>query len=98
MDELEKSESNPEASVFDKYFEYRTDKCIQLINKLGGVIDIGAYSEEDFYKFLNDNREYIKSVGDRKKEKKERDEAMAAAGIAPKKKKKHKKNKKHKRR
>ncbi len=54
MDELEKSESNPEASVFDKYFEYRTDKCIQLINKLGGVIDIGAYSEEDFYKFLNE--------------------------------------------
>ena len=98
MDELEKSESNPEASVFDKYFEYRTDKCIQLINKLGGVIDIGAYSEEDFYKFLNDNREYIKSVGDRKKEKKERDEAMAAAGIAPKKKKKQKKNNKHKRR
>lgn len=96
MDELEKKESNPELSVFDKHFEYRTDKCIQLINKLGGVIDIGTYTEDDFYKFLDDNREYIKSVGDRKKEKKERDEAMSAAGIKPKKSKK-KKHKKHRR-
>ena len=91
MDELEKKGSDLESSVFDKHFEYRTDKCIQLINKLGGVIDIGAYSEDDFYRFLDDNREYIKSVGDRKKEKKERDEQLAAAGIAPKKKKKQKK-------
>ena len=96
MDELKKKDSDPASSVFDKHFEYRTDKCIQLINKLGGVIDIGVYSEEDFYNFLDDNREYIKSVGDRKKEKKERDEAMAAAGITSKKK-KHKKNKKRKR-
>jgi len=96
MDELKKRETDPESSVFDKHFEYRTDKCIQLINKLGGVIDIGAYTEDDFYGFLNDNREYIKSVGDRKKEKQERDEKLAAAGIkvkkSKKKKHKHKKN------
>lgn len=98
MDELKKKETDPESSVFDKHFEYRTDKCIQLINKLGGVIDIGAYSEEDFYKFLDDNREYIKSVGDRKKEKQERDEKMAAAGIVATKKKKSKKDKKNKKR
>lgn len=85
MDELNKKENDLDSSVFDKYFEYRTDKCIQLINKLGGVIDLASYSEEDFYNFLNDNREYIKNVGDRKKEKKERDEQLKAAGIVPKK-------------
>ena len=95
MDELKKKDIDPESSVFDKHFEYRTDKCIQLINKLGGLVDIGAYSEDDFYSFLNENREYIKSVGDRKKEKKEREEQLAAVGIVPKK--KHKKNKKHRR-
>ncbi len=96
MDELRKKDTSPESSVFDKHFEYRTDKCIQLVNKLGGLVDIGAYSEEDFYNFLNDNHEYIKSVGDRKKEKKEREEALAAAGITPtKNKKRKKKNKKH---
>ena len=96
MDELGKKDTAPELSVFDKHFEYRTDKCIQLVNKLGGLVDIGAYSEEDFYNFLNDNREYIKSVGDRKKEKKDREEALAAIGITPaKNKKRKKKNKKH---
>ena len=93
MDELKKNETEPDSSVFDKHFEYRTDKCIQLINKLGGVVDLGSYSEDDFYAFLNENREYIKSVGDRKKEKRERDEALEAAGIKPK-----KKNKKKRRR
>lgn len=83
MDELRKKEIDPDSSVFDRYFEYRTDKCIQLINKLGGVIDIGTYSEDDFYNFLNSNREYIKSIGDRKKEKKERDERLIAAGVKP---------------
>lgn len=92
MDELKKRDIDPETSVFDKHFEYRTDKCIQLINKLGGVVDLGSYSEDDFYNFLNDNREYIKSIGDRKKEKKERDEALVASGIVTKKKKKHKKH------
>lgn len=96
MDELGKKDTALELSVFDKHFEYRTDKCIQLVNKLGGLVDIGAYSEEDFYNFLNDNREYIKSVGDRKKEKKDREEALAAIGITPaKNKKRKKKNKKH---
>lgn len=95
-DELQKKENNPDTSVFDLWFEYRTDKCIQLINQLGGVIDLGAYDEDDFYNFLNDNREYIKSIGDRKKEKLERDEQLAAKGLLPKHKKKNKKRK-HKR-
>ncbi len=72
MDELKKKD-NGEDTVFDKYFEYRTDKCIQLVNKLGGVVDLSAYSETDIYKFLDSNRDYIKSIGDRKKEKKERE-------------------------
>lgn len=93
MDELNKSEFYPESSVFDKFFEYRTDKCIQLINGLGGVIDLATYTEEDFYNFLNDNREYIKNVGDRKKEKKERNEQLKAAGIVPKKSKTKKRKK-----
>lgn len=76
MDELAKNERG-EDSVFDKYFEYRTDKCIQLVNKLGGVVELGSLSREDVYNFLNDNREYIKSIGDRKKEKKLRDQAAA---------------------
>ena len=66
IDELAKKEVDSNTSVFDKHFEYRTDKCIQLINQLGGVIDLGVYDEDDFYNFLNDNREYIKSIGDRK--------------------------------
>lgn len=96
MDELSKNENDPNTSVFDKYFEYRTDKCIQLINQLGGVIDLAAYDEDDFYNFLNDNRDYIKSVGDRKKEKKERDEQLKAAGITSKSNSKSKKRKKGK--
>ena len=95
MDELEKKEVDPDTSVFDKHFEYRTDKCIQLINQLGGVIDLGAYDEDDFYNFLNDNREYIKSIGDRKQEKKEREAQLESAGIK-KKKSKSKKRKKRK--
>lgn len=96
IDELAKKEVNPDSSVFDKHFEYRTDKCIQLINQLGGVIDLGSYDEDDFYNFLNDNREYIKSIGDRKKEKQERDALLENAGIYSKKvkRKKRKKNKK----
>ena len=96
IDELAKKEVNPDSSVFDKHFEYRTDKCIQLINQLGGVIDLGSYDEDDFYNFLNDNREYIKSIGDRKKEKQERDALLENAGIHSKKvnRKKRKKNKK----
>lgn len=93
MDELAKKEKDPDSSVFDKHFEYRTDKCIQLINNLGGVIDLATYTEEDFYNFLNDNREYIKNVGDRKKEKKEREEQLIAAGIVPQKSKKKKRKK-----
>jgi len=94
MDELDKKAIDPETSALDKHFEYRTDKCIQLFNKLGGVVDLAEYSEQDFYDFLNENREYIKNVGDRKKEKKERDAQLEAAGIQPKKKKHHKKRKK----
>lgn len=81
MDELKKKEEGDD-TVFEKYFEYRTDKCIQLINKLGGVIELSSLSKEDVYNFLNDNREYIKSVGDRKKEKKLRDKAAAAAAAS----------------
>ena len=77
FDELEKVERK-EDSVFDKYFEYRTDKCIQLINKLGGALELSILSSEDIYNFLKDNREVIKNVGDRKKEKKIKDEAQAA--------------------
>lgn len=95
-DELAKKEIDPDSSVFDQYFEYRTDKCIQLINQLGGVIDLGTYDEDDFYNFLNNNREYIKSIGDRKKEKLERDAQLEAAGISTKKS-KSKKRKKRKR-
>lgn len=93
IDELKKKEVDPRTSVFDKHFEYRTDKCIQLINQLGGVIDLSSYNEDDFYKFLNDNREYIKSIGDRKKEKLERDAQLEAAGINIKKTKKRKNKK-----
>lgn len=82
MDELEKNERG-EDSVFDKYFEYRTDKCQQLVNKLGGVVELGALTQEDVYNFLNDNREYIKSIGDRKKEKKLRDQAAAEGKTLP---------------
>lgn len=96
IDELAKKEVDPDTSVFDKHFEYRTDKCIQLINQLGGVVDLAAYDEYDFYNFLNDNRDYIKSVGDRKKEKKERDEQLKAAGIITKHKSNSKKRKKRK--
>ena len=78
MDELAKKEKG-EDTVFDKYFEYRTDECIQLINKLGGVIELTALTRDDVYNFLNDNRDFIKSVGDRKKEKKLRDQAAEQA-------------------
>jgi hypothetical protein len=64
------------------YFEYRTDECIQLVNKLGGVIELSSLSKEDIYNFLNDNRDYIKSVGDRKKEKALRDQAAAEQATA----------------
>lgn len=94
IDELAKKEVDSNTSVFDKHFEYRTDKCIQLINQLGGVIDLGVYDEDDFYNFLNDNREYIKSIGDRKKEKQERDAQLEAVGVKTKK----SKNKKRKKR
>ncbi len=77
FDELDKAEKG-EDSVFDKYFEYRTDKCIQLINKLGGVVELSILTSKDIYNFLVENREVIKSVGDRKKEKKLREEAQAA--------------------
>lgn len=77
MDEMRKKNEGGD-TVFDKYFEYRTDKCIQLINKLGGVVELSALSKNDIYSFLNDNRDYIKSIGDRKKEKKLRDEAADA--------------------
>jgi hypothetical protein len=77
FDELDKAEKGEE-TVFDKYFEYRTDKCIQLINKLGGVVELSMLTSEDIYNFLEENRDVIKSVGDRKKEKKLRDEAQAA--------------------
>lgn len=95
MDELNKKE---EDTVFDKFFEYRTDKCIQLVNKLGGVVDLSTYTESDIYKFLDSNREYIKSVGDRKKEKKEREAAQnkdqkSAINFGN-----HKHNRKHKKR
>lgn len=81
IDELKKKDEGQD-TVFDKYFEYRTDKCIQLINKLGGVVELSVMSKDDIYKFLNDNRDYIKSVQDRKKEKKLRDEAAAAEAAA----------------
>lgn len=108
FDELGKADRG-EDSVFDKYFEYRTDKCIQLINKLGGVVELSMLTSQDIYNFLEENRDVIKSVGDRKKEKKLREEALAAAAAStstisddkqsrkPEKKKKHKKHK-HKKR
>lgn len=82
-----------EAGVFDKYFEYRTDKCIQLINKLGGSIELAEYNSDDFFAFLNANRDYIKSVGDRKKEKAERDAQNGVSNNSSKKKKKHRNKK-----
>lgn len=98
IEELEKKDRG-EDTVFDKYFEYRITApkgVIQLVNKLAGVVEVGAYTQQDFYDFLVESRDIIKSQGDRKKEKKERDDAMAAAGIKPKKSKKkkhkHKKN------
>ena len=97
MDELEKKEKG-EDTVFEKYFEYRTDKCIQLVNKLGGVVELATYDEDDFYNFLNDNRDIIKGVGDRKKEKKERNAQLEAQGILPQKKNSKSKNKKRKKR
>ena len=81
FDELGKAEKG-EDSVFDKYFEYRTDKCIQLINKLGGVVELSILTAKDIYSFLEENRDVIKNVGDRKKEKKLRDEAQASAATA----------------
>ena len=102
IDELGKAEKG-EDTVFDKYFEYRTDKCIQLINKLGGVVELSMLTSKDIYNFLEENREVIKNVGDRKKEKKLREEAQAATTTPRKpaqqasKKHKHKKNK-HKKR
>lgn len=81
FDELGKAERG-EDTVFDKYFEYRTDKCIQLINKLGGVVELSILTSKDIYSFLEENRDVIKSVGDRKKEKKLRDVAHAAASAA----------------
>lgn len=82
-----------EAGVFDKYFEYRTDKCIQLINKLGGSIELAEYNSDDFFAFLDANRDYIKSVGDRKKEKAERDAQNGVSNNSSKKKKKHRNKK-----
>jgi hypothetical protein len=78
IDELDKAEKG-EDSVFDKYFEYRTDKCIQLINKLGGDRELSMLSSQDIYNYLVESREIIKSVGDRKKEKRLRDESQAAS-------------------
>lgn len=80
IEELQKKESDPEHCAFDKHFEYRTDKCIQLVNELGGVIDLSEYSKEDITNFLRKNWDYIKSVGDRKKEKKAREETLEAEG------------------
>ena len=51
---------------------------------------------QEIYNFLNDNRDYIKSVGDRKKEKKEREEQLKAAGIITNRKSNSKKRKKRK--
>lgn len=70
---------------------------IQAINKLGGVVELGAFTEQDFYDFLQDNRDVIKSYGDRKKERKERLAQMEAAGITLPKKSKNKKRKKRRR-
>lgn len=61
-------------------------------------MDLSTYTESDIYKFLDSNREYIKSVGDRKKEKKEREAAQnkdqkGAINIGN-----HKQNRKHKKR
>jgi hypothetical protein len=67
-----------------------------LINQLGGVIDLGTYDEDDFYNFLDDNRKYIKSIGDRKKEKQERDAQLEAAGISTKKSKRKNRKKRRK--
>ena len=98
MDELEKRDLGQD-TVFDKYFEYRVQRgVIQQINKLGGVVELSAFSQDDFYNYLVENRDYIKSIGDRKKEKKERDAELAAAGLLPKKKGKKKKHRGNKRR
>ena len=71
IEELKKKEDGLD-SVFDKYFEYRFQGgVIQAINKLGGLVELASYSEDDFYQFLVENRDQIKSIGDRKKERRE---------------------------
>ena len=70
IEELKKKEEGLD-NVFDKYFEYRFQGgVIQAINKLGGLVELASYSEDDFYQFLVENREQIKSIGNRKKERK----------------------------
>lgn len=96
-EELQKKERG-EDTVFNLYYEYRFQQgIIQAINKLGGVVELGAFTEQDFYDFLQDNRDVIKSYGDRKKERKERLAQMEAAGITLPKKSKNKKRKKRRR-
>jgi len=71
IEELKKKEEGLD-TVFDKYFEYRFQEgVIQAINKLGGLVELASFTEDDFYQFLVENRSQIKSVGDRKKERKE---------------------------
>lgn len=71
IEELKKKEEGKD-TVFDKYFEYRFQEgVIQAINKLGGLVELASFTEDDFYQFLVENRSQIKSVGDRKKERKE---------------------------
>lgn len=60
--------------IFNKYLEYRVNEAIILLNNAGGVIDLTAWDENDFFDYLERCKDVILAVTDRKKQRREKRE------------------------
>ena len=72
-----------ENDFLSPHFEEKTDRCIQIINQLGAIIEYGTFTEQDFYDELLSHKEELSKIVDRKEAKRQREAELAKQGLQP---------------
>ena len=70
-----------ENDFLSPHFEEKTDRCIQIINQLGAIIEYGTFTEQDFYDELLSHKEELSKIVDRKEAKRQREAELAKQGL-----------------
>jgi len=72
-----------EHDFLSPHFEEKTDRCIQIINQLGAIIEYGTFTEQDFYDELLSHKDELAKIVDRKEAKRQREAELAKQGLQP---------------